>query len=243
MSGFFSKHAKAYSVSTSHASGSDLDELIHSLNIKNEDMAIDVATGTGFTAFRLAKEAGTVIGLDLTREMTDEAIRLQAQESSEPVQFVLGNSEMLPFADGCSTVVTCRRAAHHFRQKDLFLAESFRVLAPGGSIGISDMLSPDGLKNEYNTLERMRDPTHESAEDTESWKMLLEEAGFRVEKVAVMGERVSFEKWIYPVATDSSEGVASRRYLEKAGFEFRRGLELEDDLSFTKRRAVIIGRK
>lgn len=243
MSGFFSKHAKAYSVSVSHASGSDLDELINSLKVGSDDRAIDVATGTGFTAFRLAKEAGFVIGLDLTREMTDQAIRLQSEEGSAAVQFVIGNSELLPFADGCSTIVTCRRAAHHFGSKDRFLAESLRILAAGGRIGISDMLAPEGFKDEYNALERIRDPTHETAEDSESWKLLLEDAGFRVERAVVMEEKISLEKWVYPLALNSPEGVACGLYLSEAKSDFRAALGLNDDFSFTKRRIVLIGRK
>lgn len=243
MSDFFSKHAEAYSVSASHASGSDLEELAKSLHISSGDIAIDVATGTGFTAFRLAKEAKTVVGIDLTREMEDQAVRLQSLHGSAAVQFVLGNSEMLPFGDMSSTVVTCRRAAHHFKRKDLFLAEAFRVLATGGRIGISDMLSPDGFRDEYNALERIRDPTHVTAEDAGSWKCLLEEEGFIVEKIAFMEERVSFEKWIYPLATTSAEGEACMQYLKSADDDFRTALGLDNDFSFIKRRAVIIGRK
>lgn len=243
MSDFFAKHAGAYSVSPSHASGSDLDLLINSLHIMNDDRAIDIATGTGFTAFRLAKEANLVIGLDLTREMEDQAVRLQSQQESRIVQFVLGNSEMLPFADMCSTVVTCRRAAHHFQRKERFLAESFRVLARGGRLGISDMVAPDGFRDEYNALERMRDPTHQTAEDAESWKGLLEEAGFILENFSVMEELATFEKWLYPLHTTSSEGVLCKEYLGSAEGTFRSALGLSDDLSFIKRRAVIIGRK
>ena len=243
MSDFFSKHAEPYSVSASHASGMDLDELIESLHIAGDDIAIDVATGTGFTAFRLAEKAKTVIGLDLTREMEDQAVRLQTQRGLAAVQFVLGNSEVLPFGSASSTIVTCRRAAHHFRRKELFLAEAFRVLAAGGRIGISDMIAPDGFRDEYNALERIRDPTHETAEDAGSWKCLLEEEGFILEKIAVMEERVSFEKWIYPLAPSSAEGEACSRYRLNAEDGFSTALALDNDLSFIKRRAVIIGRK
>ena len=47
---------------------------------KPGDLALDIATGTGNTAFALAPYVRRVIGLDLTREMLNEARQLHDQE-------------------------------------------------------------------------------------------------------------------------------------------------------------------
>lgn len=66
---FFAKHAEDYSKSQSHAHGSDLTALLKALKPKKAEVALDVATGTGFTTVALAKLAGHVTGIDVTDAM------------------------------------------------------------------------------------------------------------------------------------------------------------------------------
>ena len=72
--------AANYSKSTFHASSIRLQEVVDLAQPKRGDLVLDVATGTGNTAFALAPHVRRVIGLDLTREMLAEAGRIAAEK-------------------------------------------------------------------------------------------------------------------------------------------------------------------
>src|SRR5258707_415022 len=57
--------------------------------------------------------------------------------------FVAGDVEALPFEDGAFDVVTCRIAAHHFADVATAVREVRRVLRPGGSFLLQDILGHD----------------------------------------------------------------------------------------------------
>lgn len=240
---FFSRNAEAYSKSVSHARGRDLERLMSDLRLGGSERALDVATGTGFTAAALASHSSEVLGVDANSEMLTQARKLTAERGLSNLDFLLGSAESLPLSDTSVDVVTCRRAAHHFRSKEAFLLEAGRVLKQGGKIGIVDMVPHDGFGKEYNELERTRDTTHVFAEETESWRSMLVSCGFRVSRCEVQEERVSFDGWIYPLDPSGSESAACRRLLLGATREFASAIELDGDLAFTKRRMILTGNR
>ncbi|MBI2123485.1 MAG: class I SAM-dependent methyltransferase, partial [Armatimonadetes bacterium] len=130
----FGRRAGAYARSESHTRDRDLELLLEHLRLRPEDRALDVATGTGFTAIALRSDVHSVVGLDLTHRMLLEAIRLAASAArsrsaaqgladTPGIQWVEGDVESLPFRDGAFSVVTCRRAPHHFVHLDRGIGE------------------------------------------------------------------------------------------------------------------------
>src|SRR5437773_12462333 len=93
----FRKVAANYSRSTCHASSVRLQEVVDLARPRPGDLALDVATGTGNTAFALAPHVRRVVGLDLTREMLNEAKRIAAERSVANVDWVIGDAAHLPF--------------------------------------------------------------------------------------------------------------------------------------------------
>ncbi|TME24333.1 MAG: methyltransferase domain-containing protein, partial [Chloroflexi bacterium] len=75
----FSRVAANYSKSTFHTSSVLLQEVLDLVRPQRGDLVLDVATGTGNTAFALAPYVRRVIGLDLTREMLNEARRIATE--------------------------------------------------------------------------------------------------------------------------------------------------------------------
>jgi len=71
----FARVAANYSRSTFHTSSERLQEVLELAHPLKGDLALDVATGTGNTAFALAPHVRRVVGVDVTREMLDEARR------------------------------------------------------------------------------------------------------------------------------------------------------------------------
>src|SRR2546429_8611565 len=125
----FGQRAGAYARSASHRRDADLELLIAHLRAAPSDRALDVATGTGFTAFALRPHVRSVVGADLTRGMLEEARRLAPP--GKGLTWVVGDAEALPFADGAFSIVTCRRAPHHFSPVGRGLGASVRTAGHG----------------------------------------------------------------------------------------------------------------
>lgn len=244
---FFGEHAAEYSKSPSHAQGADLSALIEALSPKPDGEALDVATGTGFTAVALARRTRQVTGIDATEEMLEEAREFARKEGVRNVQFELGDALGLRFADSSFDLVTARRAAHHFADVPRFLLQARRVLKPAGLLGVVDMSPPAGAEVFANQIEKMRDSSHRRAFSVEEWRSMVSEAGFDLVSLKVLDETVSFEGWLYPVAT-GGEAERSVRGAWRSSSEEVRGLmrasfEGPEVSGWTKSRVVLAASK
>ncbi len=221
---FFSQHHEAYVQSPRHARGPDLDLLIEGLQPKAGQSALDVATGAGHTAVRLAEHGLQVTVADITREMLNDAMAL-AQNRGLALAALEAPAESLPLADQIMDFVTCRRAAHHFQDVDAFLRESHRVLKPGGRLGISDMTGSSAHIDWLNELERLRDPSHHRALPPDEWYRKLVDTGFEDITIRLSEEPMPAEEWLSPVAVDSPSGASALHFMRQpmAPAEFLRG--------------------
>lgn len=243
---FFGAHAGGYARSPSHAHGADLAALIDALNPKPADVVLDVATGTGFTAAALAPRVKHATGIDVTKEMLAEAQRLASAEGASNVDFQLGDALDIRFADSTFDIVTTRRATHHFRDVPKFLREARRVLRTGGRLGVVDMSPPEGSEEFSNTIEKMRDSSHVEAFTPSAWRSKVSEAGFQIQSLSVLDERVTFEKWLYPVGPGGREEKEIRAAWDVSGSATRRLLQADFDggiRGWTKSRIVLVASK
>src|SRR6058998_1595139 len=192
----FGRQAGAYARSVSHRRDADLDLLITHLQATPRDRVLDVATGTGFTAFALRPHVRSVVGADLTRGMLEEARRLTP--SGEGFTWVVGDAEALPFVDGTFSIVTCRRAPHHFPHLERSVGEMVRVLAPGGRLGIVDQVPPEEAPG-YDLMEALevsRDSSHAQALRPSRWRALLEECRVALTFAEQVESRQTMEAWL-----------------------------------------------
>ena len=244
---FFGKHAEEYSKSPSHAQGSDLDGLLKTLKPRRSEVALDVATGTGFTAVALAGLVGHVTGIDVTDEMLVQATRLAREQGRTNVRFELGDALKIGYPNSSFDIVTTRRATHHFQDVPKFLREAKRVLRPAGRLGIVDMSPPEGAETFSNRIERLRDSSHAKAFTPSDWKSMVSRAGFRILSAEVLGEPVSFERWLYPVEPGGREETAIRRTWSSASSKVRRLLEARFEggvvKGWTKSRIILVASK
>lgn len=204
---FFTRHHDAYRTSQSHGQGPDLEVLIDHLALAVPSHILDVATGTGHTALRLAALGHTVIGLDLTEAMLHDARELAVERGlTGQVSFTIGDAANLPFEDASFDAVTCRRAAHHFADVTAFLLETRRTLRPGGRLGIADLTADPAAIGDLNDLERIRDASHQTALSPEGWQVAIAEAGLELLSVHRLDEDLPAEAWLHPVGPDTPEG-------------------------------------
>ena len=196
----FGPVAANYARATFHTSSERLREVVELALPQTDDMALDVATGTGNTALALAPFVRRVVGLDLTREMLDQARRVTFERGVTNAEWVIGNASRLPFTDKSFDLFTVRAAPHHFVDFDGFLNETFRVLKPGRTAAFVDCAPPTAARDVMHEVEVRRDPSHVRSLTVEEWVKGLEGAGFEVEVAHAREMDWDYEDWMQNMA-------------------------------------------
>jgi ubiquinone/menaquinone biosynthesis C-methylase UbiE len=223
----FAPVAANYSRAAFHTSSERLREVIELARPQPADVVLDVATGTGNTALALAPLVRRVIGLDLTREMLDEARRITAERDVVNADWILGDACVLPFADQTFDLYTVRAAPHHFLDLDAFLKEAFRVLKPGRHAALVDCAPPAAARDVMHEVEVRRDPSHVRSLTVEEWTQRLKEAGFNVEVAKARELDWDFEDWMGNMAVAPALAAELAKVIESAGGEAQSQLHPE----------------
>jgi SAM-dependent methyltransferase len=192
----FGAIAAAYVASPGHAAGDDLEQLKAWGRALGPTRVLDLATGGGHTALAFAAIATRVVAYDLTEPML-RAARGLFRDRGVAAAFVAGAVETLPFHDAVFDLVTCRIAAHHFADVAAAVREVRRVLRPGGSFLLQDILGHDDgeLAAFVTEVERRRDPSHVRAYRAAEWKAFLRAAGLTPMDTAVVAKGRPWEEW------------------------------------------------
>lgn len=135
------------------------------LNIKPDDIILDVGCGGGININRMAKKAKMVYGIDYSIESVNLSREVNRQEIYDgKVKVIEGNVASLPFEDNTFDIVTAFETVYFWPDIEKCFGEVKRVLKPGG-IFLIGMESSGSDNLIMKVFEKLIDMTVYNAEE------------------------------------------------------------------------------
>jgi ubiquinone/menaquinone biosynthesis C-methylase UbiE len=163
---------------------------------------LDVGAGTGEVALQATAWVGSegrVMGNDIAAAMMSLAGQAAAEQGATNVTFCRMDAEQLGFPDASFDTVTCALSLFQFPDMGRALAEMWRVLKPGGRLGLSNWgpgyFSPiaslqRNLFREFGLRALLTNPI---ASKPAALRTLLHGAGFTAVELIEEADEVWFE--------------------------------------------------
>ncbi len=160
-------------------------------HLRPGEVVLDLGSGGGIDVLLSAKRVspgGKAYGLDMTDEMLALARENQKKAGVENVEFLKGEIERIPLPDDSVDVVISNCVINLSADKDRVLAETFRVLRPGGRFAVSDVVVQGEVPEEIKrSMESWVGCVAGALQDSE-YEVKLRAAGF--EQISIEPTRV-----------------------------------------------------
>ena len=216
------------------------EAIIKALDIKSNDVVLDIASGTGEPAFSIAAIAknGNVYATDLSEEMLSIARTYADERDISNIEFKAANVSDLPFTNNFFDEISCRMGFMFFPDMQLAAKEIFRVCRNGGKMAVSVWAGAEN--NDWSTtitkvlakhIEIPRPPVNAPGmfrcAAPGLMKQLFEDAGFKNVNEETISGTVDFETaenyWLN--RTEMSEPVVN--LLSKASEKTRKKIKAD----------------
>ena len=145
------------------------------------ETVLDLGSGAGVDAFLAASKVGpngSVIGVDMTKEMIDKATDIAKRNGYTNIEFRLGEIEKLPVDDSSVDVVISNCVINLVPDKAKVFREAYRVLRTGGRLSISDIVADRALSDEMRNDLYAWAGCIAGALEQQQYLRVIKEAGF-----------------------------------------------------------------
>ncbi len=163
--------------------------LLEHANPQPGEHVVDIACGTGIVARQTAARvglSGAIVAVDINPAMLAVGRSLPAPEGAS-IEWREGNAQALPLPDSTFNLALCSAGLQFFPDRPAAVREMYRVLQPGGRLGVCVARSLDlnpashliwgTIARHLNTTPEMLTPAFSLA-NGEEFRRLLESAGF-----------------------------------------------------------------
>ena len=164
--------------------------------------AIDVAdlgAGEGTLSQLLAKNARSVIAVDISERMVEVGTQLAKDHPN--LEYRLGDIEEPPIEDGSIDLAIFSQALHHANSPQRAVQSAYRILRPSGRIAILDLLA-----HSFEQARELYADLWLGFSEVELLR-LLEQAGFTDNEVRVVSKELNSPYFQTVLATGSKPAV------------------------------------
>lgn len=228
----FTRQAETFAASASINDKQVVQRIADATGEAGTGRVLDLACGPGIVTAQLAERAAEVVAFDATPEMLRRARERCEKAGLSNVAFEQGDAEALPFDDASFDGIATRLAIHHFAHPDRVIAEMFRVLRPGGTMVIADVIVSEdqGEAALQNAIEIIRDPSHIRMLPESELLSSVKSAGFAILSEDGWDKAREFEEWMGIVNDPQRVGPLRTvaRALAEEGRTAGMGLSIDD---------------
>lgn len=195
-------------------------------DIRANDRVLDVGSGVGGPACRVARRSGaTVIGITTSRRGVEEArARASAEGLSETVLFEQRDATANGFPDRSFERILVLESSHLMRRRDRLISECARVLVPHGRLALCDIVlrrrpSFEELRTRRREFGLLRDVFGDARmEPVGLYRQLMTSNGLDVDTELDLSRatRPTFDRWRQNA---THHGVAVRGLLGDLGWK------------------------
>ena len=165
--------------------------------------ALDLGTGGGHVAYRLARHAEQVTATDLSADMLAAVAATAKADGLNNIDTMQAPAERLSFQDGVVRFPRLPLFGASLARFQAGLREARRVAKPEAPAVFIDAYAPGMalLDTHVQAVELLRDTSHVTQSPLAEWTAALGEAGFAVRALRTWQLRMDFPVWIARMRT------------------------------------------